>query len=233
MPIRRVRLSAAECLKYCQVGQQLRSEGVELGSDFCECSNASPLEISDRFGPGDVFFVNNYCSGYAVRVHLLATSRVSIEHCVLQSKWHPHIQLGYAKGPLFMVGKMSYPPREVLNEKLESPWSLQRGAVVEGLILGYGYGTCPLETTSGLESVQITLTDSLGRESCASLPVFVSQPVSTKTKTISNTAAEPERPIPRRPGTLYDEPRVMENPKTEEKAGAKSRTASRKQPLIR
>jgi len=173
---------------------------------------------------GEVFPVGKYGTGYAIRVHLLATSRVYIDHCVLQSKWHPDIELVYLEGPLYRMGNMTYHPSEVLNEKLQKPWSLQRGAVVEGLVLGYGGGPLPAGVTSGLESVQITFTDTLGRESRESLPVFVDQPANTETR--SNRVAEPGRA---RLGTLY-EPSVSEKPRTEEKVGAQSATASRKQP---
>lgn len=167
-----------------------------------------------------------------MRVHLLATSRVYIDFCGLRSQWHPEIELAQLEGPLFRMGAMTYHPNEVLNEKLERPWSLQRGAVVEGLILGYGTGPLPPEI-SGRASVQITFTDTLGQESSASLPVVVNQPASTKIRTTNNTVTGPDRAGPRLRGTLYDEPRISEKLRTEEKVGAQSATSSRKQPAVR
>ena len=110
---------------------------------------------------------------------------------------------------------MTYHPTEVLNEKLERPWSLQRGAVVEGLILGCGDGPLP-PRFSGSAFVQIRLTDTLGRESTASLPVVVNQPARAKkkTKTTSKTVTEPARPGLRVRGTLYDEPSISEGGKS-------------------
>lgn len=182
MPRTKSRLSPSEYSLYSSCWQDLRAEGIELGPETKESTvNPCPLRISAQAGPGEVFDLDEYRTGYVVRVHLVATTRVFLEDCILHSEWHPEIELEHFERQPYKLGPFQYRATEVLNQKLDDvPWVIQRGFPVEGVILAWAAGPLPAEITRGTCSVAVTITDALGQQSSGTVPVIVDRAATTK-----------------------------------------------------
>jgi hypothetical protein len=169
MPIRKTHLSAAESRESSSYLRQLRCEGLDLGED----AEISAWEETARLliTPGrDFGIICDYPVGntaYAIPIRIVAWERTVPEHCWIESAWDDQtIELPYlteCRGR-YRFGSLSYLTSEVLNDRFDKPFTMNRGDILEGVILAYGCVAIPEKARGGNAPVQVTLVDTLGRE---------------------------------------------------------------------
>jgi len=62
---------------------------------------------------------------------------------------------------------------EVLNAHFENWFALNRGQVLEGVVLASGWGKLPEDVQSGTLQIRVTLTDDLDRETAVQMKLMV------------------------------------------------------------
>jgi hypothetical protein len=193
MPGRRSRPTATE-LNYLM---QLRDEGIEIDPSIFQQNNRSDLRISQGPDLGEIFDLGRYNTGYAISVHLVASSRLYLAECSIESCWHPDIELEEFDDRRPKFGPVSYRPQDVLNSKFHERAVLTRGRVVEGYILAWGTGRIPSTTTNGTYGVRVTILDTLGRSASTELGAVLSRakPANdSESRTVSEARARTKAP---------------------------------------
>jgi hypothetical protein len=168
MPIKKNRLSAAEARQTSSYINQLCAEGVDQGADseiLAVAEEACPLEITQGRDVGVVCDVPPLNVAVAIPICIVAGYRVIVQDyyiklpwgsvdlpCLRESDGHYHFE------------RLRYPSREVLNHHFDDPFSLSRGALLEGVILGYGCDPIPDDARGEVVPVEFTIVDTLGRE---------------------------------------------------------------------
>jgi hypothetical protein len=165
MPIRKTHLSAARIEEYRSYLKQLYAEGIDVEIP-AEWQESCPLEITRGSGTAAVFDLPVDNTAFIMPVCFVARSHVIVVDHDIRCSWDDQIELPYIRecGGRYKFGPQTYLTSEVLNGRLEKPFNLNRGSIVEGLILAYGCQPIPEEVRSRMVSVQLTLTDTLGRE---------------------------------------------------------------------
>ena len=123
MPGRRSRWTATE-LNYLM---QLCDEGIEIDSTIFQENSHRNLRISQGPDLGVVFDLDPYNTGYAISVHLVASSRLYLAECFIESDWHPEIELEEFDDCRPKFGPVVYRPQDVLNSKVQERAALSRG----------------------------------------------------------------------------------------------------------
>lgn len=164
MPIRKTRLSAAELEENRCYLRQLYAEGIDV--EIPEARQvSSPLEITRGTGIGEIFDLAVGNTAYVIPLCIVARSRVIVMDYHIQSAWDDQIELPYLseRNGRYEFGRQTYMSEEVLNDRFEIPLTLNRGSIIQGLILAYGCQPIPEEVRNGAVPVQFTLTDTLHR----------------------------------------------------------------------
>lgn len=179
MPIRKIRLSTAEARKHSSYLNQLRAEHIDLGADAEDRATeeeVSTLEITQGSDHGIICDFAPMNTIYVLSSRIVAWERTTVVHCRIESSWDDlTIELPCLrehKGA-YHLGRLTYSVNRVLNDHFDRPFTMRRGDILEAVILAYGCEPIPDEVRGGLELVQFTLVDTLGRESQAHLELTV------------------------------------------------------------
>jgi len=155
---------------------QLCDEGIEIDSTIFQENSHRNLRISQGPDLGVVFDLDPYNTGYAISVHLVASSRLYLAECFIESDWHPEIELEEFDDCRPKFGPVVYRPQDVLNSKVQERAALSRGRVVEGYLLARGQGPIPSSTRNGTYGVRVTILDTLGASARAELRITLNRP---------------------------------------------------------
>ena len=165
MPIRKLRLSAAEKAEHRAILLRLRAQGIDVDvPDEEDC----PLEIRPAFGLGAISEDPGGNPVYVVPVELVARARVIISQCDISYPWGDgpiDLPCLEAKNGWYRLGPFEYPVEQVLNDRLEKALRLSyRGDMVRGVLLLQGYEPVPetYRIGDGIE-VKVEFIDSLER----------------------------------------------------------------------
>jgi len=183
MPIRKLSLNAAEARQTSSFINQLCAEGVDLGADseiFVVADEICPLEITRGRDVGVVCDVSPLNVGVVIPICIVAKSPVVVRDYYIELPWGP-VEMpclreldGHAH-----FGRLRYPSREVLNDRFDDPFSLRRGAILEGVILGYSCEPIPEDARGKVAPVEFTIVDTLGREARGEILLSVERSVKT------------------------------------------------------
>jgi hypothetical protein len=165
MPIRKNRLNADEKEQYLSYLKQLHAEGVAISIPE-DLPERCPLEISQGRCIGGICDLPGFNTLYAIPLRLIARSPAILLDHRIQSLWDDSIEFPFLseRNKRYYFGSLSYLSSEVLNDHFDEPFSLSRGAIVDGVIIAYGCVPVPEEFAGRSVPVQITLTDTLNRE---------------------------------------------------------------------
>ena len=166
MPIRKPQLSRADKAAYLACLQQLQAEGigVEIPDDWLE---PCPLKITPSRGPGTVGNLGGSNTVYEIGLCMVAQSRVVVADYAISCPWDDQIDLPYLteRGGHKKFGPLNYLATEVLNDRFDKPFVLNRGYHAEGLIIAYGCAPIPEQYAHGaIVPLQLTFTDTLERK---------------------------------------------------------------------
>jgi hypothetical protein len=151
------------------VPEKLHREGLDLGEDVEIPAWEETARLVIRPGR-DFGIIGDYPVGntlYAIPLRFVAWERIVLEHCWIESAWDDQtIVLPYLPecGGRYRLGSLSYLTSEVLNDHFDKPFTMNRGDILEGMLLAYGCVAIPENARGGNASVQVTLVDTLGRE---------------------------------------------------------------------
>jgi len=168
MPIKKLRLNAEEARQTSSYIKQLCAEGVDLGADseiLAVADEICPLEITRGRDVGVLCDVSPLNVGVAIPICIVAKSPVIVRDYYIELPW------GSVEMPClreldghFHFERLRYPSWEVLNDRFDDPLSLRRGAMLEGVILGYSCEPIPEDARGKVAPVEFTIVDTLGRE---------------------------------------------------------------------
>jgi hypothetical protein len=168
MPIRKLRLNAAEARQTSSFISQLCAEGVDLGADseiLAVADEVCPLEITQGRDVGVVCEVPPLNVAVAIPICIVARRRVIVKDYDIELPWGP-VDLPYLRerDGHYCFGRLRYPSREVLNDHFDNAFSMRPGAIREGVIVGYSCEPIPEDVKGEVVPVQFTIVDTLGRE---------------------------------------------------------------------
>ena len=169
MSNRRKRFTNAELDERCRYLRQLAVEGVDVGGsiNLLEAEREPcPLEITmGAYGGG--IFESGLNVIFAVPVRFSAQSRIVFADCEFETEWdHFTIGLPYLRrrGDFLCLDERKFLGARVLNSHFEQGRTLNRGSILEGLILGYGYQSIPADIGPGATMpLRLKVTDTLHR----------------------------------------------------------------------
>jgi len=183
MPIKKLRLNAAEARQTSSYINQLCAEGVDLGADseiLVVADEICPLKITQGRDVGIVCDVPPLNVAIAIPICIVAGYHAIVQDYYIELPW------GSVDLPCLRefdghhhFGRLRYPSREVLNHHFDDPLSLNRGAILEGVILGYSCEPIPEDARGKVVPVEFTIVDTLGREARGEILLSVERSVKT------------------------------------------------------
>jgi hypothetical protein len=174
MPVKKLRLNAAEARQTSSHLTHLCAEGVALGID----SEMPAPEVEARRLEITQYDLGILCDRpplnpiYVLPLSIVARTSTVVEDCLIEVPWEDGaITLPYLRERegFYKIGSVSYPTREVLNDYFDPPFTMNRGAILRGVILAYGCQQIPEEARERNVSVRFTVIDTLGREATAEI----------------------------------------------------------------
>jgi hypothetical protein len=174
--------SEAERRKTLSYLNQLRTEGIDIGegpeileAEEEKCSlmvtQGSGVGVARDFSPMNV--------GIAAPIRIVCRRRTILEDCWIEAFWDDYtIELAClsAKRGRNHFGLVTYSCSEVLNDHFIKPFPMNRGAVLDGMILAYSCLPIPEELRGKTASVRVTVVDTLGDSFSGDISLFVERP---------------------------------------------------------
>ena len=167
MPTRKPRLSRAEEAAHRDYLRQLQAEGIDV--EIPEESTALTRALDIYHGPPEACTVRETRTGgivYALLTRLIALSGLTLTDGDITTDWDDQIVLeSFLAGPICRLGGYEYMQSEVLNRRIENNLVLQRGQIVEGLLLATGSRPIPVQYSDcAVAPFRVTLWDQFGNE---------------------------------------------------------------------
>ena len=157
-------LNRSEMLAHLARAEKMVAAGVkiQIREEWRESARAPDKTLDIAVGGGLATFVFDLTAGragYVISVRLVGRALGTLLDCRLTTSWDDDIVLASFDDegdPMCRLGLLEYPRSQVLNLRIQNSLRLQRGQMIEGVILATGVNPIPKAYRHG-QIVPITL----------------------------------------------------------------------------